>query len=208
MTEKVIKLFNMSKTTKMPCHSFSLPASECKTGSVLATIKGSVCHGCYARKGMYVFPHVKAPRFNNLTGVQTVDFTEWVATMTDLIKTKEKSGFFRWHDSGDLQSEEHLDAIVRVARNLPQIKFWLPTKEKALIRRYNGIVPSNLVIRLSSAMIDQEPSKSWVLTSTVHSTKAGHQFGVECQAYQRDGKCGTCRACWDSEVSNVSYLKH
>ena len=205
---KVIPLFNMSKTSKMPCHSFSLPASECKTGSVLAEIKGSVCHGCYARKGMYSFPNVKAPRAANLAGVQTINFTEWVDTMTNLIKTKEKSGFFRWHDSGDLQSEEHLDAIVRVARNLPNIKFWLPTKEKAMLRRYKGIIPDNLVIRLSSAMIDQEPNKSWNLTSTVHSASVGHKFGAECQAYTRDGKCGTCRACWDATVSNISYPKH
>jgi len=208
MSDKVIKLFNMSKTSKMPCHSFSLPASECKTGSVLAEIKGSVCHGCYARKGYYSFPNVKAPRFANLAGVQTVNFTGWVETMTNLIKTKEKSGFFRWHDSGDLQSEEHLDAIVRVARNLPEIKFWLPTKEKAMIKHYKGIIPDNLVIRLSSAMIDQEPSKTWKLTSTVHSAGAGHQFGVECLAYTRDGQCGTCRACWDSKIANISYPKH
>lgn len=208
MSDKVIKFFNMSKTSKMPCHSFSLPASECKTGSVLAQVKGSVCHGCYARKGMYSFPNVKAPRFNNLTGVQTVGFTEWVETMTNLIKTKEKSGFFRWHDSGDLQSVEHLDAIVRIANNLPHIKFWLPTKEKAMIRQYNGIIPGNLVVRLSSAMIDQEPSKTWMLTSTVHSATVGHQFGEECQAYTRNGKCGDCRSCWDENVKNVSYPKH
>ena len=205
--EKVIKLFNMSKTSKMPCHSFSLPAQKCKTGQKLAKIKGSVCSGCYALKGMYSFPKVKAPRNNNLTGVETIGRDEWVETLTNLIKTKEKSGFFRWHDSGDIQSGEHLDAIVRIANNLPHIKFWLPTKEKAMIQRYKGIIPANLIIRLSSAMINQEPSKAWRFTSTVH-TKGETIHGQGCNAYLNDGECGSCRACWDESVTNVSYPKH
>lgn len=208
MESKAIILFNMSKTSKMPCHSFSLPAQKCRTGSVLAEIKGSVCHGCYALKGTYNFPNVKAPRAANIAGLELIGSGEWVETMTNLIKTKEKSGFFRWHDSGDLQSEEHLDAIVKIANNLPNIKFWLPTKEKAMILRYKGFIPDNLTIRLSSAMIDQGPSKVWKLTSTVHSESVGHKFGVECQAYTRDGKCGSCRACWDQSVPNISYPKH
>jgi len=42
---------DLSATTKMPCKSFNLPAWECKTGSKLAKIKGSVCFNCYAMKG-------------------------------------------------------------------------------------------------------------------------------------------------------------
>lgn len=167
-----------------------------------------MCHGCYALKGYYVMKHVKGPRTLNFQSLPSGDWSEWVDGMTNLIKEKEKSGYFRWHDSGDLQSEAHLDAIVRIANNLPGIKFWLPTKEKAIIRRYNGIIPENLVVRLSSAMVDQEPSKVWTLTSTVHSAAVGHKYGVECQAYQNKGECGKCRSCWDATVSNISYPKH
>src|SRR5512139_593190 len=205
---KDIPVHNLSRTGKMPCHSFSLPAQKCKTGGKLAEIEGSVCHGCYARKGFYVMRHVKSPREQNFAVLPTQNWGWWVQDMTALIKTKEKSGYFRWHDSGDLQSEAHFDAIVRIANNLPQIKFWLPTKEKAIIRRYNGVIPENLVVRLSSAMVDQEPSKVWAFTSTVHSATVGHKYGVECQAYQNKGKCGKCRACWDTKVSNISYPKH
>ena len=41
----------LSRTSKMPCESISLDARQCKTGSKLAKIPGSVCNGCYALKG-------------------------------------------------------------------------------------------------------------------------------------------------------------
>ena len=44
---------SFTKTTKMPGLSYSLPAWECKTGSRLRKITGSVCASCYALKGNY-----------------------------------------------------------------------------------------------------------------------------------------------------------
>ena len=29
-----------------------------------------------------------------------------------------------------------------------------------------------------------------------------------CEAYQREGKCGTCRACWDKKVKVIAYPAH
>ena len=42
-----------TRTSKMPGLSYSLPAWECKTGSKLRQVKGSVCASCYALKGNY-----------------------------------------------------------------------------------------------------------------------------------------------------------
>ena len=42
---------SLTRTSKMPGLSYSLPAWECKTGSKLRKIKGSVCASCYALKG-------------------------------------------------------------------------------------------------------------------------------------------------------------
>ncbi len=50
----------LSKPSKMPGWSYGIPAKECKVGSKLAKIPGTVCHGCYALKGCYVFPNVQA----------------------------------------------------------------------------------------------------------------------------------------------------
>ncbi len=67
------------------------------------------------------------------------------------------SGFHRWHDSGDLQSVEHLEKIIEVCRRTPQIQHWLPTRELAILRACRERIPANLTIRVSATMIDGLP---------------------------------------------------
>jgi hypothetical protein len=59
----------------------------------------------------------------------------WVDSMVKLISSSGEA-YFRWHDSGDLQSLQHLLDIVRIAEQLPNVSFWLPTKEKGLVYKY------------------------------------------------------------------------
>jgi len=116
----------LSAPSKMPCYSFSIPAKRCITGMKLRNVKGSICSSCYALKGRYVFDNVQNALENRF---QKLNHSNWVQLMAQLIAKKEKSGFFRWHDSGDLQSVVHLHKICEVAKMLPNIKFWLPTRE-------------------------------------------------------------------------------
>lgn len=209
ITEQIIEFMpKLSAASKMPCHSFSTPAAACKTGSKLAKIEGSVCFDCYAKKGNYRYKNVIEHREHNLRSLD--DLVSWRKGMIKAIKENDSTGFFRWHDSGDIQSVEHLIAIIDIAQALPDIKFWLPTKEKGFIItvRRRMQIPDNLAIRLSMPMIDQAPiSTSWPLTSTVR-TKGGQVHGVECKAPENNKKCGTCRACWDHSISNITYIKH
>lgn len=208
MHQHIIKL---SKAGKMPCSSFSLPARACKTGSKLAKVKGSVCSTCYAKKGNYIFPNVKNTREHNLAALPNESnvnsWLSWVNSMIDAIKNNDSSGYFRWHDSGDIQSLRHLEALSYIAYKLPNIKFWLPTKEKGFLSKYkkNYIIPDNLIIRLSAPMIDGVPPSSHEHTSTVHINKP---HGYQCPAPSQGGVCMRCRACWDNTVHNVSYSKH
>lgn len=198
----------LSAPSKMPCPSFSTPAAACITGAKLALIEGSVCHGCYAKKGNYRYKNVIEHRENNLRTLENLDL--WRRSMIKLIKDNDATGYFRWHDSGDINSAEHLKAIIEIAQALPDIKFWLPTKEKGILNqvRREMQIPDNLIIRLSMPMINQPPNDtSWQLTSTVR-TKDGIVHGAECKAPDNKGKCGTCRACWDKTISNITYIKH
>ena len=200
-----------TKTTKMPSESYSLPAKACITGSKLVNIKGSVCHGCYALKGNY---HRFAKTIEPLQykRLESIKNPLWVDAMVKLIGHKP---YFRWHDSGDLQSVEHLSKIAQIARRLDKTLFWLPTREINIIKDFlkTESIPVNLVIRVSAMMIDQ-PAKlprslkgyANVLTSSVHSQK--ELDGFKCLAPSQQGKCNSCRACWDNKVTNVSYLAH
>jgi hypothetical protein len=203
---------HLSQPGKIPCKSWSLPAQECKVGSKLAKIKGSVCKNCYALRGNYRFPHVKALRYKNLDSIgkalDSNDFSEWIDAMAKSLRETSEA-FFRWFDSGDLQSVEHLSAIARVAEATPNIKHWLPTHEKGMVLKYIALhkeFPRNLIVRISSAMIDGKPTLSYPLTSTVH--RSLEPQGHACPAFLQGNKCGECRACWNPDIKNISYKAH
>ena len=192
----------LSKTSKMPCKSWGISAKACKTGSKLAKVEGTVCHGCYALKGAYVWPVVEKAHAKRLDAIYT---TGWVDAMVTAINGDK---YFRWFDSGDIQSDEHLTNIVRVAIATPNTKHWLPTKEYLMISRFmrkHGSFPKNLVVRVSSPNIDQAPVKHYRHTSTVHT---GKPFGRECIAHKQDNECKDCRACWNPRIKNISYKYH
>jgi len=206
MTSKLAESIvgKLSHTTKMPCPSYSLPTSACKAGEHLSKLPNSVCSKCYAKKGNYRFGDVvRQARLVNLY------HPRWVEAMVHLIRESDTL-HFRWHDSGDLQSMTHFLNILLVARTLPEVKFWLPTQEASLMRQVQQHpwvhFPQNLVVRVSSTLIDSEPRKWPWNTSTVH--KHRDPVGHICPAPAQGNKCGTCRICWDKEVKNVSYKQH
>ena len=191
----------LSSPSKMPGYAYNLPAWRCITGVKLQAVAGSVCAGCYAMKGRYRFRNVKEALERRQ---QSLVHPEWVEAMTLLVTHySRKVPFFRWHDSGDLQGVDHLNNIFEVCNRTPLVQHWMPTREVKILKGIQPeVVPKNLIIRVSSHMIDQGPVKSWPHTSTVV------QAGKSCPAAEQGNACGDCRQCWDKEVSNVAYPKH
>ena len=201
---------SLSNPSKMPGHGYGLPAHRCRVGSLLQLIPKTVCHYCYARRGRYLFPVVRAAmerRFSSLSDPR------WVDAVSTLIH---RSGdrHFRWHDSGDLRDLAHLWNIVRVALNLPRVKFWLPTREYQTVeayRRTGGKIPANLCIRYSAHLVDGPPPVRYGLpASGVHTKRSAVPESAHiCPAPRQNMRCGNCRACWDPSVKIVSFhLKH
>ena len=181
----------------MPGPAYNLPATQCITGAKLVKVPGSVCHGCYALKGRYRFTNVRMALARRL---ESLKHPRWVEAMTVLIKGEP---WFRWHDSGDLQGAAHLKQIFEVCKRTPETRHWLPTREARILNLMDpDTIPPNLIIRMSSHMIDQQPVKFWPWTSTVSSTTK------TCPALDQGNSCIDCRACWDRSVSNVTYPKH
>ena len=201
---------SLSSPSKMPGHGYALPAYRCRLGSLLQLIPKTVCHRCYAMRGRYLFPVVERAmerRFASLS------HPRWVEAVTALIM-RSGDAHFRWHDSGDIQNLDHLQNIVTVARNLPRVKFWLPTREYQTVevyRRMGGQIPRNLCIRYSAHMVDGPPPLRYGLPVSTVSSKPGvaHAGAHQCPAHAQGNKCGHCRACWDPSVRIVSFpLKH
>jgi hypothetical protein len=189
----------LSKPSKMPGFSYNLPATKCITGAKLVKIPGSVCSGCYALKGRYRFPNVKDAMQRRL---DSINHPLWIQAMaTSIIETKTE--FFRWHDSGDLQSLDHLKKIFEVCKLTPGIQHWLPTRETSIIACIQADeVPKNLIIRLSAHKVDGKASTFWPWTSTVVTSEK------TCPAAEQENKCKDCRACWDRNIPNIAYGKH
>ncbi len=197
----------LSKPSKMPCEGYSISAKLCKTGSKLREIPGSTCSKCYAFRGNYPFPHVQAAMQKRF---ESIFKPEWVSAMTIAIEHSNTSGFFRWHDSGDIQNLKHLEKIVQIAKNLPKIKFWLPTREYQIVsefvKKYGGF-PDNLTVRLSAYMMESKGPET--LAKKIGVTVSGvWKEGFTCPASFQDNKCLTCRACWDKNTFEVAYKKH
>ena len=200
----------LTQTTKMPCQSYSLPTIACITGFRMREIANSICAMCYAEKGNY------RKYSNNIEPVQharLVSITDelWVDAMVVSIGADK---YFRWHDSGDIQSIEHLEKIAEVARRTPQCQHWLPTREYGIVSAVTAQydVPDNLIIRLSAMFTDRPvvvpktlQGVKGVAVSNVHSTKP---IGTACNAPKQSGECRECRACWNRKVSAVSYSIH
>jgi hypothetical protein len=132
----------------------------------------------------------------------------WIADMAKAIIATSMT-HFRWHDSGDILSADHLRMIAEVCKLTPGVAHWLPTREYRMVQEvaFDGPLPSNLTVRLSAHMIGRtlEPAGGFVTSSV----DAG--AGWQCPATHNPahaGKCLDCRACWSRDVGNIDYSKH
>jgi len=189
----------LSAPGKMPEGSYNLPAGACQTGAKLREIEGTPCYKCYAFKGRYNFPNVKDALQRRL---ESLTHPQWVEAMTTLVKKKKH---FRWHDSGDIQSVDHLKKIFEVCNNTPGTMHWLPTQERQFLPLPGSSIPKNLIIRLSNAKNDTKPGNAWDHWSTVVTTQ---RPGHVCPAPDQGNECGSCRACWNKDVKEVQYRIH
>lgn len=208
--------------SKMPGYSYGLDARRCHRGREMAKVPGSICRGCFALHGFYAtWRPALIARERRHAGLE---HPRWVDAMVRLISHYCTAvPYFRWHDSGDLQSVEHLARIVEVCERTPAVRHWLPTREYEMVSAFRaggGELPSNLTVRLSAFFVDTEPvipsDLADLPTSTVHTaggravfTAAEKRGAITCRAIEaRDNQCGPCRACWDRRVTNVSYQQH
>jgi len=204
----------LSAPSKMPSYAWSISAKRCNTGSKLAKVKGSVCYNCYALKGRYMFNNVQDAlerRFNAWSSNRE----KWVDAMIYIMHNKKHivdAQVFRWFDSGDIQGKDMLNDMNTVAWASPNIRFWLPTKEYKLVKDYNIDVAPNLVIRVSAPNVDKgftDVKGNFKHISTVYKKDTLHMaMGHVCPASKQGNVCGSCRACWNDKVSEVSYIAH
>lgn len=196
--------------SKMPCFSWSISARKCLVGAKLRKIKNSICEGCYAFRGNYNFPVVVNAQEKRLDAAE--NNPQWVEAMVIAIQANNQTNYFRFFDSGDLQSTKMFSDICEIAKALPKIKFWLPTKEYGMVSEYvesGGVIPKNLNVRLSAYIVDGLLPTA--LAKRLGCTTSGvtvESKAVTCPSLKQGNKCLDCRRCWNRKVENVNYSKH
>lgn len=208
LTEIDDRIGSLSKPSKMPGYAWSIPAKYCITGGKLAKIAGTSCSLCYAKRGRYVFPNVINAQEKRLRAWE--DDVDWPILMAIRIWLLGER-WFRWFDSGDLQSRKMLEDINYVAKQTEgHVKHWLPTQERVIVGVFGATAP-NLTIRISGSKLDSVRSSK--IPNTVSSFVVANFDKLSNEVYKcpsklQGNKCQDCRACWDASVPIVAYHLH
>jgi len=198
----------ISVTSKLDgIRSWSLQALETCPGSIAAPGElVDACKGCYATTGNYRFENVKAPRRHNKEDWQRLAWCD------DMVAELNKDRFFRWFDSGDMYTLALAEKILEVMKRTPWVSHWLPTrmykfpKFRQVLAEMQAL--PNVSVRFSSDSITGDYKKKLhgsVIIPTAADIKPGMTL---CRAYENEGKCSGCRACYDKKVKVIAYPAH
>ena len=198
----------ISVTSKLDgIRSWSLQALDTCPGSIAAPGElVDACRGCYATTGNYRFENVKAPRRHNKEDWQRITWAD------DMVRELDKDRFFRWFDSGDMYTLALAEKILDVMKRTPWVSHWLPTrmhkfpKFRQVLSEMQAL--PNVSVRFSSDSITGQYTKGLhgsVIVPTAADIKRGMTL---CRAYENEGKCSGCRACYDKKVKVIAYPAH
>ncbi len=198
----------ISVTSKLDgIRSWSLQALDTCPGSIAAPGElVDACKGCYATTGNYRFENVKAPRRHNKEDWQRL---AWV---DDMVAELNKDRFFRWFDSGDMYTLALAEKILEVMKRTPWVSHWLPTRMYKFPKFRQVLADMqalpNVSVRFSSDSITGQYTKK-LHGSVIIPTAADIEPGMTlCRAYENEGKCSGCRACYDKKVKVIAYPAH
>jgi len=150
---------------------------------------------------------VKAPREHNREDWKHSDWVDVMAAELD------NDRYFRWFDSGDLYSLALAEKVLEVMRRTPWCNHWLPTRMHKF-EKFRAVLAEmeklpNVVVRLSSDSVTGDTVQDAATSSTIIPTVSHSLPSMSvCEAYDRGGKCASCRLCWSKDVAVVAYPAH
>ena len=194
--EKMLKYENAKLKNQL---IFTLPASK--------EVCGRECPGCYAMKAQVRFP--KALEYRERMLGYTKDDTFEDTIVSEVQGNKKLLKAVRVHESGEMYSQDYIDKWYRIAKRLPDIKFYAFTKRlkqfnfDALMKLDNFVVIDSL--KFNGLNYDKE-DKIKVLAEKYNAKI--------CPATVKGSAsttCGvSCDYCWTKEAQNngVLFIKH
>ena len=201
-------MIKISVTSKLDnIRSWSLQALETCPGSISSPgVLVDACKGCYATTGFYLMKPTKAPRAHNKQDWQRISWVD------DMVAEMQRDIYWRWFDSGDMYNLALAEKILEVMQRTPWVKHWLPTRMHKFPKFRQVLADMqalpNVCVRFSSDSVQGEYIKGLhgsVIIPTSDDVKKGMTL---CRAYENNGKCSGCRACYDKKVKVIAYPAH
>lgn len=200
----------ISVTSKLDgIRSWSLQALDTCPGSIESPgVLVDACKGYYATTGHYAMPNVKAPREHNRLDWQRLD---WCDNMVEELLRDE---YFRWLDSGDLYTLALAEKVLEVMQRTPWVKHWLPTRMYKF-PKFRQVLDAmqalpNVSVRFSADSVTGEYIEGLhgsVIGPSAETFQARPGVSL-CQAYEHEGRCNGCRACWNKSIDLIAYPAH
>ena len=200
----------ISVTSKLDgIRSWSLQALDTCPGSIESPgVLVDACKGCYATTGNYVFANVKAPREYNRTDWMRLDWCD------NMVQELLKDEYFRWLDSGDLFSVALAEKVLEVMIRTPWVDHWLPTRMYKF-PKFRQVLDAmralpNVSVRFSADSVTGEYIPGLhgsVIGASADTYQAAPGVSL-CRAYEHEGRCNGCRACWDKSIDLIAYPAH
>ena len=203
-------MLRISVTSKLDgIRSWSLQAIDTCPGSIESPgVLVPACRGCYATTGNYLYPNVKAPRLENRNDWQRQEWAD------EMVAELERDRYFRWFDSGDVYNLALAEKILDVMQRTPWCKHWLPTRMHKF-PKFRMVFDSmreldNVSVRFSADSVDGSytPGLHGSVIGPDAATYTDSPGASLCRAYEHEGKCSGCRACWNKDIELICYPAH
>ena len=132
--------------------------------------------------------------------------------LSDIVEVLKKEQYFRWFDSGDMYSIGLAEKILEVMVRTPWCNHWLPTRmhkfpKFALVIASMQALP-NVMARPSSDSIVGVFIPGTHGSVIVPDSRVDPEMVTLCKAYENNGKCSGCRACYDKSIPVIAYPAH
>ena len=207
-----------SKMTKTLC--FNTDPEQCNTGSKLRKMDNTPCRFCYSLRLCNFRTNVHESYVRNtkllISALQDIGYKMVAQIMAFIIKKKQKTmGIYkvRIKDGGDAVNILEFLMWMMVAMLCRDQKFWFPTKEYGWLRdafRQVDSIPSNIIFRVSTPVINQPHMKEFRYCSVVYTQDKYDSFIdtdsiKKCIAKYQGNACLECDYCYDPKIYTVVY---
>lgn len=160
---------------------------------------------CYSLKAYRMYKETREAWDHNLA--QATHDPQAYFKEIHLALNKYTKDFFRWHVAGDIINPRYFKGMIQVARDFPEIKFLVFTKQYQIVNHSRMKIPGNLTIVFSAwpGMPIVNP-KGY----PVAFMQDGNETRVTPGAIECPGLCEDCGACWSlpSLKKDVVFHKH